>query len=191
MVASNGLPAKKPAKPGELMLWAGIAAIVIAPIFLAVLVSYERQLTELAQTGVVTEGVVKNKDVQSSSTSNYRGKPRTSRTYLVNFAYDFNASTPYADWKKTGVLRPSAYPAMTTHDFQVGSDWYDRLEPGAKAMLIWRVGSYGEGMVVEEMEHRMSLGFRLSWYAPFVAAFFAGIGLTYAGWRKRTAHAAR
>jgi hypothetical protein len=80
---------------------------------------------------------------------------------------------------------------MTTGDFQVGSDWYDKLQPGQKEMLIWRTGSYGDGMVVSEMEHRMSFGFLWSWYLGLGAVFFAGLWMTYAGWQKRRAHAAR
>jgi hypothetical protein len=190
MTQAPSLPAKKAAKPRELMLWLGVLTMAVAPIVLGVMMSYEQQLSALAEKGVVTEGVVKSKDIQSSSYTGHRGKPRSSTTYLVNFAYDFNASTPYAEWKSTGAIRPSAYPAPTTGDFEVGSDWYDKLQPGQTEMLIWQRGKYGEGMVVSEMEHRMSFAFMWSWYLGLGAAFIAGLWMTYAGWQKKRAHAA-
>lgn len=191
MAQTAGFPPKKLAKPGELMLWTGIVAVLIAPIIMFLIVSDGQQLAVLAEKGVVTQGVVKSKDVQTSSYTNNRGKSRSSKTYLVNFAYDFNASTPYAEWKKTGAIRPSAYPAPTTGDFEVGSDWYEKLQPGQTEMVIWQQGKYGEGMVVSEMEHRMSWGFQWSWYLGLGAVFAAGVWMTYAGWGKRRAHVAR
>jgi hypothetical protein len=191
MAQTAGYPPKKLAKSGELMLWLGVLAAAVAPIVLGVMISYKQQLSTLAEKGVATEGVVHSKDIRSSSYSGHRGKPRSSTAYLVNFAYDFNASTPYAEWKSTGVLRPSAYPAMTTGTISVGWGWYDALEPGQKEMLIWQPGAIDGAMMVREMEHHMSPGFMGSWYAGLGAAFLAGLWMTYAGWRKRRTHAAR
>ena len=188
--ALDQLRERRKGRPGELMLWIGVVAMLLAPAFLAGLHIGDEQNARLAAAGVVSEAVVKDKRVRTESGTNRKGRPTNTTIHSITVAYDFNAQTRYADWKDGAPIAKPVYPAPTTGEIDVGASYHDALTVGQNTTVVRDPADYKSLTLTDQLDHETSLAYHLKWYLGLGSAFLAGLALTVLGWRKRKAHAA-
>lgn len=185
--ALDQLRERRKGKPGELMLWTGVVAMLLAPAFLVGLHIGDEQNAKLASEGVVSEAVVKAKGVRTETGTGRKGKTTYRTVHSVTVEFDFNAKTRYAEWKRGTAAVRGPLAAITTSSIDVPESYHDALAIGQKTTVVRLPTDYASLTLTDRLDHETSLAYHLQWYLGLGAVFLAGLALTVLGWRKRRA----
>lgn len=183
--ALDQLRQRRKGKPGELMLWTGVVAMLLAPAFLVGMHVGDQQNARLVAEGVVSEAVVKDKRVRTESGTNRKGRPTSTTIHSITVAYDLNTKTRYSDWKVGVPIAKPAYPAPTSTEIDVPQSYHDALQIGQTTTVVRDPANYKSLTLTEKLAYEQSFAYHLLWHLGLAAVFLAGLALTVLGWRKR------
>jgi hypothetical protein len=182
------LPKRNRGKPGELMLIIGVLPVLIAPFVLAIVHSEGAEYDVLKAQGVVAEAEILAHKEREVYRSDRKGRDRSTTSHILEVRYDAMAATPYADWKKSGKILPSQYPALVTNEFEVPESYLATSPVGSKKPVALLRHNANTMRLTETVEYETSASYFMQYYLAMGALFLAGIAMMVVGWRKRKAH---
>lgn len=186
--ALDELRQQRKGKPGELVMWIGLAIMLAAPFALILTNENGAKLAAMKADGVVAQATVTDKAVRSETYFDTHNRSRTRDLHFLNLTHDLNAQLAYADWKVGAPFPVPQYPAVTTREINVPQAYYEAADVGGKITVIHLPSDYGSMMPTEQFEFESSPAYRMWWYLGTALAICIGVAMASVGWRKRRGH---
>jgi hypothetical protein len=175
---------KSQGKPAEWLLIIGLLLVLVPPIVLAIVHNEAAEYSQLKSQGVVAEAQVQAHKQREVYGSGRKGRDRSTTAHLLGVRLDAMAATSYTEWKATGALRASKYPALVTREFEVSQSDIASHPVGSKHPVLFLKNNSIRMELVSAVERETSLTYFLKYYLAMGALFLAGVAMTAVGWRK-------
>lgn len=176
---------KNKSKPGEITLMLGVTLIFAAILAFFIMRDTDKKYLVLTNEGVVSEAIIKNKNIETETQTTRKGRTRTSKNYILNVQYDYNAKTKYVDWKQNSIILKSDYPALTTGDIGVSENYYNDAKIGDQIYVVSNPTDYQSLMLAQKLTTETSAEFHIKWYLGLGLGLIIGSSLTFLGFQQR------